>query len=52
MSFTLTKDKGSAAGGDYLKYDVCQISVGLMNDVHCALAPYDNFMKSSLKASH
>lgn len=52
MKLKLTKDKGNAVGSDYLKYNVCQISVDLMNDVHCALTPYDNFMKSSLKASH
>lgn len=51
MKFKLTKDKGKAEGSNYLKYNVCQINVDLMSDAHCALILYDNFMKSSLKAS-
>lgn len=52
MKFKLTKDKGNAVGSDYVTYNVCQISVDLMSDAHCALTPYGNFKKSSLKASH
>lgn len=49
MKLKLAKDKGNAVGSNYLKHNVCQINVDLMNDAHCALIPYDNFMKSSLK---
>lgn len=51
MKLKLTKDKGNAVGSNYLKYNVCQINVDLMNDAHCALIPYDNFMKRSLKTA-
>lgn len=47
MKFKLTKDKGKAAGSNYLQHNVCQINVDLMSDAHCAFIPHDNFMKSS-----
>lgn len=51
MKLKLTGDKGNAVGSNYLKHNVCQIHVDLMNGTHFGLRPYDNFMKSFSKAS-
>lgn len=46
VKMKLAEDKGNSVGNNYLKYNVCQINVDLMNSAHCVLIPYDNFMKS------